>query len=85
MLRIILYVCLCVYACIRELPLKAGFAAAILCRVAVTSSTSIFLTLFKNSVVMLFSYAVSEEPVEKFWGSSSSFTDKDCLADRLLE
>jgi len=72
------------YACIYELPLKAGFAVAILCRVAVISSTFIFLTLFRNSVVM-FSYGVSKEPVEKFWGSSSSLTDKDCLADRLLE
>lgn len=73
------------YACICELPLKPEFAAAILCRVAVTSSTFIFLKLFKNSVAMLFSYAVSKEPAEKFWGSSSSFTDRDCLADWLLE
>lgn len=79
-----MYVCLCVYTCICKLPLKAGFDAAILCRVAVTSSAFIFLTLFKNSVVMLFSYAVSKEPVEKFWGSSS-LTDKNCLADRPLE
>lgn len=71
--------------CICELPLKAGFAAAILRRVAVTSSTFIFLTLFKNSVVMLFSYAASKVPAEKFCSSSSSVTDKDFLADRLLE
>lgn len=70
---------------IHEIPLKAGFVAAILCRVAVTSSTFIFLTLFKNSAVTLFSYAVSKEPVEKFCSSSSSFIEKDFLADRLLE
>lgn len=71
-----------VYTCACKLPLKAGFDAAILCRVAVTSSAFIFLTLFKNSVVMLFSYAVSKEP--KFWGSSS-LTGKNCLADWPLE
>lgn len=73
-----------VYTCVSKLPPKAGFDAAILCRVAVTSSAFIFLTLFKNSVVMLFSYAVSKEPVEMFWGSSS-WTGKNCLADRLFE
>lgn len=71
MLGIFLYTCICVYACIHELPLKAGFAATILRRVAVTSSTLVFLKLFKNSVVMLSSYTVSKEPAEKFWGSSS--------------
>lgn len=84
MLCICLYMCMCVCTCVCKLPLKAGFDAAILCRVSVTSSAFMFLTLFKNSVVMLFSYAVSKEPVEKFW-ASPSLAGKNCLADQLLE
>lgn len=63
-----------------SIPLKAGFDATILCKVSVTSSAFMFLTLFKNSVVMLFSYAVSKEPLEEFWGSSS-LAGKNSLAD----